>query len=515
MEEIIKKLDPTEVATLMKLMKMSAGESTTRTSPKLELPSIDLKLDGPTTYLSWPRRKRRTREEKTEPNEGSTGRRVPSGPKGEPRQCFNCREVGHLRYACTKPPKEDSGERHGQFGGCDRGCRGRRGGRGGCRANRLVAEGEETADGPYTEEDQALQDMLEVLGRRQRASSDGDRRSGTRETSTSFFARDNAAMYAHPSAEGTDDSLALVSMSSLRSSDWIIDSGASRHVTGNASEFFSYTHLASADNIQTANGTFQPVVGKGIVDCTGSVKLFNVLHDPSFPVSLLSISSIILQLKCTVCFDIPKVIFQEKKTGRRLGTGTWHNGLWYLDREGLDSALVSMAEKAGMRGLKKMSAEDTLRLHHRRLGHSSFGILSKLYPAIYEEVNKEKLVCDACELGKLTMSSYVSSGHRSPSVFDVVHSDVWGPYTTPINGYKYFVTFIDCFSHTTWLYLMKNKSEVPSCFRDFHKHVQTQYKAVVKVLRSDNGTEYTNKTLAEYLSAQGIRHQTTCAYTPA
>jgi IS30 family transposase len=36
----------------------------------------------------------------------------------------------------------------------------------------------------------------------------------------------------------------------------------------------------------------------------------------------------------------------------------------------------------------------------------------------------------------------------------------------------------------------------------------------VKVLRSDNGTEYTNRIFREYLSAQGIHHQTTCPYTP-
>jgi hypothetical protein len=37
--------------------------------------------------------------------------------------------------------------------------------------------------------------------------------------------------------------------------------------------------------------------------------LSNVLHAPSFPVNLLSISAIISQLKCVVLFDIPKVIF--------------------------------------------------------------------------------------------------------------------------------------------------------------------------------------------------------------
>jgi predicted permease len=32
-----------------------------------------------------------------------------------------------------------------------------------------------------------------------------------------------------------------------------------------------------------------------------------------------------------------------------------------------------------------------------------------------------------------------------------------------MNGYRYFVTFIDYFSRVTWVYLMKNKSEVFDC----------------------------------------------------
>jgi hypothetical protein len=59
-----------------------------------------------------------------------------------------------------------------------------------------------------------------------------------------------------------------------------------------------------------------------------------------------------------------------------------------------------------------------------------------------------------------------------------------------MNSYRYFVTFIDCFSRVTWVYLMKNKSEVFDCFKDFHRSIQTQYRAVVKVLRSDNETVY-------------------------
>jgi hypothetical protein len=149
------------------------------------------------------------------------------------------------------------------------------------------------------------------------------------------------------------------------------------------------------------------VVGKGTINY-GSVTLSNVLHAPSFPVNLLFISVIILQLKCVVTFDIPKVIFQEERTGRRLGTGTWRSGLWYLDREGMNSPLISMVERVGVGG-SEMSAKKVLMLDHQLMRHLSFNVLSRLYPSLFEKADKSKLICDACEFDKLTRSFYVSS----------------------------------------------------------------------------------------------------------
>jgi hypothetical protein len=46
---------------------------------------------------------------------------------------------------------------------------------------------------------------------------------------------------------------------------------------------------------------------------------------------------------------------------------------------------------------------------------------------------------------------------------------------TSYNEYRYFIIFIDDFSNTTWLYLIKNKSEVFSHFQTFINLVETQY----------------------------------------
>ena len=56
--------------------------------------------------------------------------------------------------------------------------------------------------------------------------------------------------------------------------------------------------------------------------------------------------------------------------------------------------------------------------------------------------------------------------------------------------YKYFVTFIDDFSHFTWVYFLRAKGEVFSLFQRFLTLLETQFSASIKVLRSDSGGEY-------------------------
>jgi hypothetical protein len=64
------------------------------------------------------------------------------------------------------------------------------------------------------------------------------------------------------------------------------------------------------------------VVGKSTVKCTYSVTLTKVLHAPSFFLNLLSINAIICEHNCIMTFDIPKMVYQEKRTCQILRTGT-------------------------------------------------------------------------------------------------------------------------------------------------------------------------------------------------
>lgn len=91
-------------------------------------------------------------------NSGNTGSR------GKTRECYNCGEVGYLKQACKKPPRDRNSGARGQLGGRGRGRGGRRGGgRGGYQAHLTVTEGEDegsvTGVG-FSEEDQTFLDVL-------------------------------------------------------------------------------------------------------------------------------------------------------------------------------------------------------------------------------------------------------------------------------------------------------------------------------------------------------------------
>lgn len=87
--------------------------------------------------------------------------------------------------------------------------------------------------------------------------------------------------------------------------EWVLDSGASKHVGGKFFVFESYSKHPSnhKGTIQTADGTKQPVAGVGRVKCTPNISLSSVSHVPVFPLNLASLSALIDQIDCSVTFD--------------------------------------------------------------------------------------------------------------------------------------------------------------------------------------------------------------------
>ena len=78
-------------------------------------------------------------------------------------------------------------------------------------------------------------------------------------------------------------------------------------------------------------------------------------------------------------------------------------------------------------------------------------------------------------------------------MLDLIHSDLIGPLPTLTYGNsRYVFTFIDDFSRYCWAYFLKLKFEVFETFKVFKDLVENACGNKIKVIRNENGKEYSN-----------------------
>jgi len=154
-------------------------------------------------------------------------------------------------------------------------------------------------------------------------------------------------------------------------------------------------------------------------------------------------------------------------------------------------------------------------LWHFRLGHPSFGYLKHLFPVLFKNKDLDSLQCEICQLAKHKRSVFPALKYIPSKPFSLIHSDMWGPSRVKnLSGTRWFITFIDDHTRNTWIYLLKEKSDTASTFKNFYKMIKNQFQTHIKILRTDNGREYFNKIMGDFLNEKGIIHQSSCVDTP-
>ncbi|GAV69491.1 gag_pre-integrs domain-containing protein/UBN2_3 domain-containing protein [Cephalotus follicularis] len=157
-------------------------------------------------------------------------------------------------------------------------------------------------------------------------------------------------------------------------SPWIIDSGATDHMTGNSGKFLSISPSHSSLNVTTADGSRSPISGHGNVHLSNFSLPF-VLHVPKLTHNLISISSLTKELNCKVTVFPTHCIFQDLVSGHRIGKVTITGGLYLLDET------QSIMTNHATRPSTSSSLAEIKRWHHR-LGHPPFSVLSSLFPTL-------------------------------------------------------------------------------------------------------------------------------------
>jgi len=153
-------------------------------------------------------------------------------------------------------------------------------------------------------------------------------------------------------------------------------------------------------------------------------------------------------------------------------------------------------------------------LWHCRLNHPYFPVLSSITdPVVKNNISiiNEKPCC-ICPLAKFHRLPFSYSTHHASQPFEIVHCDLWGPCSIPsYDGFKYFLTLVDCFTRSTWLYLLSTKVDTKRNIESFANLVKNHFNRKIKILRSDNGGEFHMK---DFFHIKRIIHQTSCVETP-
>nr|GFA80637.1 retrovirus-related Pol polyprotein from transposon TNT 1-94 [Tanacetum cinerariifolium] len=125
-------------------------------------------------------------------------------------------------------------------------------------------------------------------------------------------------------------------------------------------------------------------------------------------------------------------------------------------------------------------------------------------------------LCSSCELGKAKQKSFqTKTTLSSKRQLQLLHMDLCGPMRlASINGRKYVLVIVDDYSRYTWTHFLRFKDETPRVLIDFLMLVQRGLHAQVRIVQTDKGTKFLNKTLHAYFASEGILHQTSVAQTP-
>jgi hypothetical protein len=290
----------------------------------------------------------------------------------------------------------------------------------------------------------------------------------------------------------------------------VLDSGCTSHMTGSSSIVKDLQPNDDQIIMTYAGKSKSKVMGFGKVVVAHNITLVNVMLVETLGYNLISVRAL-GKMGFAVFVDDDIVVLMWSKSLKVAFVGYVEHDLYVVDFSGqATTSAMCLFEKANVGWL------------WRRLAHVNMRTLQSLHKEGHIVGLKENVsfakdhVCRACVLRKMHDAPHKPKNRiKSTKILELLHVDLFGPpYHASLGGKKYCLVIVDDFSRYSWVYFFKLKSETQKTFIDFINMVQRQYNLPVLIIRSDNGTEFKNYTLNDFLSDEGIKHQYSTAYTP-
>jgi hypothetical protein len=164
--------------------------------------------------------------------------------------------------------------------------------------------------------------------------------------------------------------------------------------------------------------------------------LRNILHVPHITKNLLSAHKLTKDNKVFLEIHPNHFAVNDQVSRERLLQGSCEGGLYPINPESISISKCTM-----------LSARPIKEQWHQRLGHPSTQVVNSILSLNKLPFcnNEHAHVCNACRQGKSHQLPFPLSTHVSTSPHELMYTDVWGPATLSIGGFKYYVSFVDDF----------------------------------------------------------------------
>ncbi|KAJ9532898.1 hypothetical protein QJQ45_011004 [Haematococcus lacustris] len=332
---------------------------------------------------------------------------------------------------------------------------------------------------------------------------------------------------------------------------WVIDSGANRHIMPWRSCLSDYHTFDPPIQLQLGGqGSSIDVLGEGTTYLTNSEgeqwAITGVLHAPAAAYCYLSVSEltragVTLRFHGDHCDLIGRGNPPEwQMTIKKAPPGIY---LWHIRAVAQGHHVMGHGSQEddshlydpdniynpAPHALHMQPNELDPQVWHQRCGHASFSVLTRMQregmvngvpvkQAAFAEAASSAAICPGCAMGKQHRRVRFDLSTNAPPVtaaLGLVHMDVCGPMPhAGRDGSRYIATFLDEHTGLSVIQLLTSKDQVPTVVQRVITELETQSGQRCKALRTDNGSEYSNKTMSAWCSSKGIQQQFSAPYCP-
>jgi hypothetical protein len=292
---------------------------------------------------------------------------------------------------------------------------------------------------------------------------------------------------------------------------WILDTGATHHVTGNHHLFETFQPMAKGDDqVKRADNRFVDAEGSGTftfyVDRPNAkpakIVLQHVLYVPACGtnncISIIQLmqKGVTLNFKLdeataslgsVLVYTAPLIIsLFVLIASTTLASASY--ALVAVDNQSSTApssvpAITVPAISETYSNIQPTVDDKDILVWHARPGHLSLPPIKRLRNAVrgiqLQAKSPSTCTCEACIMGKMFWKPFqpLCSGDKATTrLLELIHSDVIGPMQTQtMRGYRYIIMFPDDHSRYTEVYFMKAKSEAAAKFNEYVAKVEKQH----------------------------------------